>query len=145
MLLRALQARFRILRHESALWDLRDIVRVGETCVILHNMLVRMSQNNLFLSEGFANYDTPELVAQFYSADPACVGTEIVTAARDSAADCGAGLALVLGTTSVAPMVILIIFVYFRAFFNTGNRVTSESDHNVVRTELSQPLPAHDV
>lgn len=62
-----------MLRDESALWDFRDIVRVSETCVNLHYMLVRMSQNNLFFSEGFPNEDTPELVAQFFDADLACM------------------------------------------------------------------------
>lgn len=62
------QSRFCILRHESALCDLCDIARVSETCVILHNMLVRMSQNNSLVKEGFANEHTPEVVAQFYNA-----------------------------------------------------------------------------
>lgn len=39
----ALQARFMILRHECAPWELRDIVRVSETCVLVDNIIMRMS------------------------------------------------------------------------------------------------------
>lgn len=34
-----LQARFDILRHENKRWDVDEIVRISEACVIVHKML----------------------------------------------------------------------------------------------------------
>eukprot|EP00171_Calliarthron_tuberculosum_P002978 IDg2978t1 len=46
-----LQARFQVLRRESFLWCKNDVVAVSETCVILHNMLVRMNEEGKFQSD----------------------------------------------------------------------------------------------
>ena len=39
-----LQRRFLILRRENQRWDLNEIVRIGNSCVIIHNILIRFSQ-----------------------------------------------------------------------------------------------------
>ena len=39
-----LQVRFGILRRENQRWDLNEIIRIGNTCVIIHNILVRLDQ-----------------------------------------------------------------------------------------------------
>lgn len=54
-------------------------------------MLVRMSENNLFVNEGFCNEDTQELVAQFYEAEIPCMGAKVVPVARGSNENCSTG------------------------------------------------------
>ena len=39
-----LQSRFEILRRESRRWDLSETIRISNVCVILHNIITRMSQ-----------------------------------------------------------------------------------------------------
>lgn len=46
-----LQSRFEILRREIRKWDLIDIIDISNTCVILHNLIVRMQQEGLFDAE----------------------------------------------------------------------------------------------
>lgn len=41
----AIQGRFRILRRESELWSVEDVVLVSEVCAIIHNLLVHMRQS----------------------------------------------------------------------------------------------------
>lgn len=43
-----LQSRFEILRKEMRNWDLIDIVDISNTCVFIHNMIVKMQQEGLF-------------------------------------------------------------------------------------------------
>lgn len=40
-----LQSRFEILRRENRRWDVNEVARISETCVILHNMLVKMVED----------------------------------------------------------------------------------------------------
>ncbi len=46
-----LQSRFGILRLEFETWDLDNIISIANTCVILHNMIVRMQQDGEFFEE----------------------------------------------------------------------------------------------
>lgn len=46
-----LQARFKVLRHEDYRWNKEEIVNTSNVCVILHNMLVRMNQNGVFIDD----------------------------------------------------------------------------------------------
>lgn len=46
-----LQARFGILRLELEEWYFDDIIAISNTCVILHNLIVRMQQNGEFYEE----------------------------------------------------------------------------------------------
>lgn len=50
-----LQLRFGIMRRENQRWDLNEIVRIGNVCVILHNIIVRMLQYK-DCSEEHTNY-----------------------------------------------------------------------------------------
>lgn len=60
-----LQARFRVLRHERAYEDVCDVGHVSETCVSVHSMLVRMSQNNMFPEKVFGYQETYLLGGNF--------------------------------------------------------------------------------
>lgn len=133
-----LQSRFRILRHEIALWDLRDIVHVNETCVILRNMLVRIAQNNLFGNEGFCNEYTKALVEQFYDADLACVGADVVPAAHEGVADCDTDNSDDDGrNTGGAAHDNDMFKASFSEMFAKEKLMTSESEHTAIRTELT--------
>ncbi len=46
-----LQSRFRILRLEFEHWSLDNIIMISNTCVILHNIIVRMQQHGDFYNE----------------------------------------------------------------------------------------------
>lgn len=46
-----LQARFAILRRELKQWDIIDILNISNSCVILHNMIVRIQQEGCFYEE----------------------------------------------------------------------------------------------
>ena len=39
-----LQIRFEILRRENRRWDVDEIVSITNTCVIIHNMIIRLRQ-----------------------------------------------------------------------------------------------------
>lgn len=39
-----LQSRFEILRRENRRWELYETIRISNTCVVLHNMMIRMRQ-----------------------------------------------------------------------------------------------------
>lgn len=46
-----LQSRFEILRREVRVWDLIYILAYSNTCIILHNMIVRILQEGAFSEE----------------------------------------------------------------------------------------------
>jgi hypothetical protein len=60
-----LQSRFEILRREIRCWELDDIISIANTCMILHNMIVRMHMNGDFDDEA----DGINLITEFYAHD----------------------------------------------------------------------------
>lgn len=59
-----LQSRFQILRRENMRWDKREIVRISETCVILHNILIRMMQKGAFDEEVGAGETASDIICE---------------------------------------------------------------------------------
>ena len=60
-----LQSRFEILRREMRGWDVEDVVKISQVCVIMHNMIVRMQQNGDFREEAGGQ----DLIREFYNTD----------------------------------------------------------------------------
>lgn len=61
-----LQARFNVLRKESYLWRKKEVLAVSRTCVILHNMLVRMNQEVCFEDDFIEEGQTVNIVTEVY-------------------------------------------------------------------------------
>ena len=55
-----------MLRKESFLWFKKDVLAVSETCVILHNMLVRLNQEGIFQDEASEDGEVINLVTELY-------------------------------------------------------------------------------
>lgn len=66
-----MQARFRILRRESELWSGANLVCVTEVSVIIHSLLVRMSQSGAFDEEVMDERHQVNLVKQFLDEEEA--------------------------------------------------------------------------
>ncbi len=63
-----LQSRFGVLRLEFETWDLTTIIAISNTCVILHNMIIRMQQDGEFYEEvGDINVVTELLEKENYN------------------------------------------------------------------------------
>jgi len=60
-----LKGRFQILRRELKVWELDDIILISKTCVILHNLIVRMQQNGDFRDEAAG----ANLITEFLGTD----------------------------------------------------------------------------
>lgn len=63
------QGRFKVLRRESELWNVEDVVLVSEVCVILHNILIRIQQSSGFDEEIQVEDTTLDMIAQFIEED----------------------------------------------------------------------------
>lgn len=63
------QGRFRILRRESDLWAVEDVVLVSEVFQILHSILIRMQQSRGFYDETQGEEDCFDIVCQFMYED----------------------------------------------------------------------------
>lgn len=64
-----LQIRFGIIRLESKLWCIEDIVIVFEACVILHNILVPMHQSGALDEEISEGEEQLDMISQFIDDD----------------------------------------------------------------------------
>ena len=60
-----LQSRFEILRREMRGWDVEEVVKISQACVIMHNLIVRMQQNGDFRNEAGGQ----NLIREFYNTD----------------------------------------------------------------------------
>lgn len=60
-----LKTTFQILRRELMMWELDDVISVAQTCIILHNLLVRMQRNGDFKYEAGDEY----FISEFYECD----------------------------------------------------------------------------
>lgn len=56
------QSRFEILRQEMRYCHVQAIICISNTCIILHNLIVRMQQNGSFCDKAAGN----DIVMQFY-------------------------------------------------------------------------------
>ena len=61
-----LQARFFILRRESYQWYKDDIINISYSCVILHNMLVRMNQSGAFTEDEAEEGQLIDVICEMY-------------------------------------------------------------------------------
>ena len=61
-----LQARFNILRYEDKRWYKSEIIKSSRVCVILHNMIVRMSQTGLFASDIESEEEEFNIISEMY-------------------------------------------------------------------------------
>lgn len=62
-----LQSRLEIISQEFRQWYLEDILRISDTCSILHNMIIRMQQNEDSCDEGAGT----DLVTEWYDVEQA--------------------------------------------------------------------------
>ena len=61
-----IKARFRILRNEDFRWYKGDILICSRTCVILHNILVRMNQEGHFVEDLAAEADDFNIITEMF-------------------------------------------------------------------------------
>ena len=66
-----LQARFRILRLENHRWDREEIIGISNTCVILHNLLIRMSQRGCFAEDIAEELEDIDIIGEMHAAEGA--------------------------------------------------------------------------
>lgn len=123
----------------------KDIVRVSETCVIFHSMLVGVSQNNLFANESFCISDTQALVGHCYDDALTCVGAEVVPAPPSIDEDYISGDSGDASAEETAAVGKVGLFsVPFRAMFQTAKRMKLESEHITMRTGILHSSSTHD-
>ena len=60
-----IRSKFEILRPEMRGWDVEDVVKISQICVIMHNMIVRLQQNGDFRNEAGGQ----DLIREFYNTD----------------------------------------------------------------------------
>lgn len=56
-----LQSRLEIIRRENRRWDIEEIVRISQTCVILHDMLITMVDSDEIITG-----DGCDIITEFY-------------------------------------------------------------------------------
>ena len=70
-----LQARFRILRLENYRWDREEVVAISNTCVVLHNLLIRMYQPGLFAEDLAEELGDVDMICEMHNAEGVSAAT----------------------------------------------------------------------